>query len=374
MKRKYTYENVPVLELFAKLLNCKGISVTRIFLLVVYVLKLIAVMPVAFLQTLIFRRRINRTIISEKPIFILGHYRSGTTFLHKVLASDARFGFISNYDIVCPNSSLLFGKWLQAVLQFMIRIFKIKTSFFNDTILDLNAPAEEERFLINKGSSFTDYWRFVFPRCWKEWEPRKKFSNDDYRQRWKKEYQHLLKLITFKSKGKPLVLKSPPNTARIPILLEMFPNAKFIYVSRNPYHIFYSMRNLWNKAIQRFWLQKINDAQIEEIIFDEYESLLSQYQKNKVLIPERNLIEISYEELEAKPILMLKKIYEGLDLPDFESCRNKMTRQLKKENCYKKFRYEYKKETFEKIEERWSKYFQNRHQREQKPSLINMHE
>jgi hypothetical protein len=349
--------NIPVIELTRRMLVCGALSAKGILLLALYYIKLIVVMPVAFLQYLFYSRRINKTVITKQPVFIIGHYRSGTTYLHKLLASDNRFAYLSNYDMICPNSSLLFGKWLQNLLQYFINSFQLKTSFFNNKIALLEEPAEEERFLINQGSAYTDYWRFVFPLCWNKLLSCSQLSkNPNYYQRWKKAYISLLKLITFKNKGRQLILKSPPNTGRIKYLLEIFPDAKFIYIYRNPYHIFYSMCNLWNKAIRKFCLQKISDEQIEAIVFNEYIHLVDQYEKDKILIPAGNLTEVQYEELEAYPVNVLRSIYKELNIQNFETVLNKLMHQLQKESRYRKFEYAYREETCKKIEKRWGKY------------------
>ena len=357
MKSKLYPLNFPIAEFTRRLITSGGLSVKGILLLFVYYLKLILVMPVAFLQYMFFSKKIRQTQIAKPPVFILGHYRSGTTYLHKLIAGDTRFGFISYYDIICPNTSLLFGNWLKAALQLIINKLKIKTSFFNNTIPSLDDPAEEERFLINKGSAYTDYWRFVFPLCWNQWPScAKECLDEEYYQPWSKEYEYALKLATYKSKGKQLVLKSPPNTERIKYLLKMFPDAKFIYISRNPYHVFYSMQNLWQKAIKKFCLQHISDEQVEEIIFSHFINLIDQYEKDKVLIPEGHLVEITYEELEAKPLFILKKIYKALNIHGFETMYDSLQHQLQREKRYSKFKYNFNQESFKKIEKRWTKY------------------
>ena len=83
--------------------------------------------------------------------------------MHTLLAKDERFASLSNYDMICPCSSLLFGAGLKRFLQSVINLFQIKTSMFNNKIPDLDEPAEEDRFLINKAAACTDYWGF-FPQ------------------------------------------------------------------------------------------------------------------------------------------------------------------------------------------------------------------
>lgn len=357
MKKRMLPINNPVIELTRRLSLCKGISASRILLLVVYYVKLITAIPFAFFQSLLYSKRISKTAITQPPIFILGHYRSGTTYLQKSMSADPSFGFINGYDTICPNSSLLFGKWLQKFLQFIINTFRIKNSFFNNSIPDLDDAAEEERFLVNKGSAFTDYWRFVFPLCWSEWQSCSHLSKDiDYCNNWKKEYMKALKLISFKNKGRQLVLKSPPNTERIRYILEMFPGAKFIYISRNPYHVFYSTCNMWKKAIKRFYLQKISNEQMEELVFKEFIQLAEQYQRDKKLIPPGSLIEVLFEDLEQDPMNVLENIYAELELPDFEIAKEQLLQKLYKEKKYQKFDYVYQEEVFKKIDRRWGKY------------------
>ncbi|HEX5152313.1 MAG TPA: sulfotransferase [Parafilimonas sp.] len=351
--------NIPVVQLIVRVLAAKHVPVLRLFLLFMYFIKLIAVIPFAVLQFLIYGRRINKTVITKQPVFILGHYRSGTTYLQKLMTADPRFGFISSYDMICPNSSLLFGNLFQKFLQYAINVCRIRTSFYNNSIIDLGEPAEEERFLINKGSAFTDYWRFVFPLCWKKWQSCAGLSKDPgYYEHWKKEYLWLLKQATFKHKKKQLLLKSPVNTERISSLIQMFPGAKFIYIARNPYHVFYSTCNMWNKAISKFRLQKLSNGQMEEIVFSEYIRLTEEYQHQKKFIPPGNLIEVRYEELKIQPVNLLRNIYTELSLPDFEAAKKAFLKKLTEEKRYKPFEHTYSEPVFKKIEARWAKYIE----------------
>ena len=355
MKQKIYSLNIPLAELTRRVVSSGNISAKGIFLLPVYYLKLMIVIPAAFLQYIFYSGRIKKTAITKPPVFIIGHYRSGTTYLHKLLAADKQFGFLSYYDMICPNSSLLFGDTLKNILQFFINKLKTKTSFFNNTIPMLDEPAEEERFLINKGSAFADYWRFVFPLKQNTWQ-HNLLQHEAYYQRWKREYIWLLKLITYKNKGKQIILKSPPNTERIKYLLDIFPGAKFIYISRNPYDVFYSTVNLWRRAIQKFCLQQVSSKQREEIVFSHYTYLINQYEKKRHLIPAGNLVEVTYEELELTPLAVLKKIYHHLDIDDFDAGRNNFIKQQYKEKQYRKFSYIYDEITLQRIDKRWANY------------------
>src|SRR5688500_13429120 len=58
-------------------------------------------------QSLIYGKRINDTTISEPPLFIVGHWRSGTTLLHELISLDDRFATPNTYQCFAPKHFLL---------------------------------------------------------------------------------------------------------------------------------------------------------------------------------------------------------------------------------------------------------------------------
>src|SRR5262249_7520425 len=60
-------------------------------------------------QGLFFDRYVDRTQIKDAPIFIVGHWRSGTTLLHELLVLDARYTYPTTFECLCPNHFLASG-------------------------------------------------------------------------------------------------------------------------------------------------------------------------------------------------------------------------------------------------------------------------
>ncbi|HOW08983.1 MAG TPA: sulfotransferase [Bacteroidales bacterium] len=358
MVKNHRIVNFALFEFTRRACSGGGISPNGFLMLPVYYLQIIPTLPFALLQLILFREKIRNTQVTKDPIFILGHYRSGTTLLQKLMASDNRFGFLNYYDALFPNTSMLMGKWMQSVLQAVIDFFKIRNPFFHDTVLPLSEADEEDDYLINKGSAYSAYWGLIFPKRWKEWlNGSQQFSNEEYLKGWKKEYMSAVKFITFRNKGKQLVLKNPPNTERIAYLLQMFPQAKFIFIYRNPYVLFYSIRNMWKRAILGFYsVQLISDEELDEIVFGHFEYLMGQYEKDRNLIPSGNLCEVSYEELKDDPFATIQKIYSQLNIPDFEKTAGDLRAQIESEKDYKNFRHIFDPRTIERIGERWAGY------------------
>lgn len=364
-----SFKNSPIAVLTYLVWKNGRIQSKKFFMLFIYCTRALCSLPFYYLQSSLYANRIRQISIDKPPIFILGHYRSGTTYLHKLLATDTRFGYITNYDILCPNSSLLLGKQMGKLWQRIINLFRIKNYHFNNSIHQLDDPGEEDMYLVSKGSPFSAYWGFVFPLCWRKWLIAG-FDNESDIAAWNKAYLDLLKQITYQNKGKQLVLKNPPNTGRVVQLLKIFPEAKFIYIHRNPFRLYYSMQNLWNRAITKYYsLQNLPKNEMEDIIFSHYKMLIKKYESDKKLIPTGNLIEIEYEQLEANPFEQIKKIYLMLNFPEFGFVQNALKKRIEMESAYKKFDYIYTSDVIDKIEKRWESVIKERHYK--KPESIN---
>ena len=56
--------------------------------------------PLAWLQSLLIRRQLRVGQLPPDPIVVIGHWRSGTTYLHQLLASDPAAATVRNSLIV----------------------------------------------------------------------------------------------------------------------------------------------------------------------------------------------------------------------------------------------------------------------------------
>ncbi|MGZ5135321.1 MAG: sulfotransferase family protein, partial [Flavitalea sp.] len=151
---------------------------------------------------------------------------------------------------------------------------------------------------------------------------------------WKQEFVFLLNKISLANHNKQLVLKSPPNTARIKILLSLFPNAKFIFIHRNPYEVYLSNKKFWKVTQSVYAVGGTGSVDINSIILDTYSKMMHRYLLEKDLIPEGQLVEIPYEDIIQKPMESMKKIYETIHLDDFGYCENKMTSFAARQNKF----------------------------------------
>jgi omega-hydroxy-beta-dihydromenaquinone-9 sulfotransferase len=270
----------------------------------------------------LYGREVERTKI-ESPLFILGAWRSGTTHLHNLLAKDDRFAFPNQYQVLYPNTFLLTERGSARLVGSVIP----KTRPQDSVKLGIDEPQEED-FAMCALTGQASILTMAFPRnvaYYERFMTMRELSPDEL-ARWKRSYVHFLKKMTFKY-HRPLVLKSPANTARIRLLLELFPDAKFVNIHRNPYDVFRSTTHTWETAGRWWQFQRANydDDAINRQLLRQTKILHDSYFAQRPLIPPGRLHEIAFHDLEQDPIQQLRNTYEALDLPDFQHAVKPLT-------------------------------------------------
>jgi hypothetical protein len=105
---------------------------------------------------------------------------------------------------------------------------------------------------------------------------------------WQAALKILLKKLTLKY-DRPLVLKSPPHTCRIRLLLEMFPDARFIHIHRDPYAVFQSSRRTFRLMLDWHGLQRADLEGLDDWVLRQYREMYEVYFEEKKLIPSHRL-------------------------------------------------------------------------------------
>ncbi|MFX0058211.1 MAG: sulfotransferase [Candidatus Hodarchaeota archaeon] len=306
--------------------------------------------PFRIFENLRLNKKVRSTDLKAPPVFILGHWRSGTTHIHNLMCQDPQFGYITMLNAAFPKSFMSnnFFRWI-------MKAFMPKKRPMDNMEMGLNNAQEEEMALGNL-FPYSFYNAFYFPqRLIEFYHKYVRFENikRKIKEQWQNVYYYLLKKATLYMNGKRLVLKNPANTARIKYLLEMFPDAKFIHIYRNPYTVYNSTQILYQKMMRAFMLQKISDEDLEKDIFRLYREMMTTYFKEKKLIPKGNLVEVKFEDLEINPLDQLDKIYSVLNLTGFNDTIECFKTYLKTLINYKKNKIELDKETIEKISINW---------------------
>lgn len=305
-----------------------------------------------WLQRSLYGTRPLHTPLREAPIFILGHWRTGTTLLHELMILDERHNFPNSYQCMDPNHFLLteslFKKYLSFLMPTRRPMDNMKAGW--------DRPQEDEFALCMMGQP-SPYLSIAFPN-------RPMIDHDAYtlrnlpkrkREKWKQAFMEYLRLLSWKDPRR-LVLKSPTHSFRVRTLLELFPDAKFIHIVRNPYVVYPSTYNLWKTLYQMHGLQKPNFRDLEERVLSTFDLLYETLEEDQQPIDESHFYEIKYEDLVENPIAEMEKIYQQLELGKFEEVRGKLEQYFEEHANYKTNRYRSLTEQQRlNIRQRWGK-------------------
>jgi hypothetical protein len=305
-------------------------------------------------QDVIYGRAIRKTKIKDPPIFILGHWRTGTTLLHELMICDERFGFPTTYECMDPNHFLLteglFNRWLKFLIPSSRPMDNMKAGF--------NRPQEDEFALCMLGQG-SPYLAIAFPNHPPIDQEYLDLANVPPKplRRWKRCLKDFLRRVTYKV-GKPLVLKSPPHTARIKVLKDMFPSAIFIHIVRDPYVVFPSTVNLWRTLYKTHGMQTPTYAGLEELVLQTFVRMYQRLEEGKKLLEPNRFYELRYEDLIKDPVNEMRKIYEHFNLGGFDAFLPRLQSYLASIKGYETNKYQLTEQQRAEIGKRWGEVIQ----------------
>jgi len=267
------------------------------------------------------------------PLFVLGHWRTGTTHLQNLLAQDTdQFAFANTYQVVSPHTFLSTEEVNTRRFAWLVPDRRP----MDNMALSFQTPQEDE-FAPCLMSLYSLYLGISFPRREEHYARYLTFRDVPRKEleAWQAAFTWFLKKLTYKYK-RPLVLKSPPHTARIRLLLEMFPGARFVHIHRDPYGVFQSFRHYFDTATWHTYLQRPDLQGIDDRLIRLYNAVHDAFFAERHLIPAGRYHEVRFEELERAPIGEMQKLYERLGLPGFEKLRPKLQRYVDSLSGYRK--------------------------------------
>ncbi|MEM8679164.1 MAG: sulfotransferase [Planctomycetota bacterium] len=284
------------------------------------------------IQKACFGRRAQETPMVNDPVFVIGHWRSGTTFLHELLTLDDQFRAPTTFQAFCPLVSLFAEGWFKPLTCWTIpsRRPMDNMDFGWDT-------AQEDEFAIVSMGLGSSYRRLAFPN---EEEQYLEYLNmegvsSEERDHWKQTFDTWIRFMNLHYK-KRLALKSPPHTGRIALLLEMYPNAKFIHITRDPQRFIPSTMHLWAALERHNAMQEPKFEHLRDHVFDAYTELYKGFFRDEHLLNAKNSATVQFHDLVANPITELTRVYEALDLGSLEQTIPKLKQRMTRDRNYQR--------------------------------------
>jgi hypothetical protein len=330
--------------------NNKGIDKRYLKRGVFITLSSIFTTPARILFKLKYQNKINNTKITNPPIIIIGHWRTGTTYLHELISHDPQFCFVTLWNTLLPDSFLILDPFKRFLSNFLP-----KKRPMDEISVFMDGPYEEEAAI-----AVLSPWSFFhclhFARNAEEQYQKSihfKGLSDSEIEQWKNNYFKFMKTVTYANNGKKLLLKNPANTPRIKTLLEIFPEAKFIHIYRNPYKVYLSTIKMRNRVLDKLALQNASIKEIENQVIENYIRLMNSFFEQEKQIPKDRIVDVRYEDLVADPIKQVKLIYSKLKISGLDSALPEMQKYLERQKDYKTNVYKIDDEILKRVKNNW---------------------
>lgn len=286
----------------------------------------------------------------QPPVFILGHWRSGTTHLYNVMCKSGEWSFVPPLATGLPWDMFGIGRVFRPLLERALPEHR----YIDNIPVTPDSPQEDEIALANM-TALSFYHGIYFPAAFDEFLNRGVFFEGCTQAEidgWRGRFTYLLRKLSKLQDGRRLLIKNPVYTARLAMLRRIFPGAKFIHIERNPYDLFQSMRNFYRKLFAEFALQPYGHIDIDETIFAVYERMMNTLAEDARGLGAPDYVELSYRELDSDGLGALEKIYRSLELGGFEIARAPFAAYLASVKKFEKNRFEYSDEDARMVEAR----------------------
>lgn len=299
----------------------------------------------------------------RKPVVIVGPMRSGTTRLHRLLASDQRFAHLRSFETISPVprpgfEEVMAGEEEDFRPKLASRIMKV-ARLANPRTLSIHptGPYEPEEEL---GLLVASMWSMKHDAQWHVPSYARWCEGEDPVPA----YRHmadLLRLIGWsqqESSLRPWILKTPQHMLDLPALLEVFPDARLIFTHRDPKQVVGSAASLaWNQTI--IYSDHNDPARTGREWLGKTATMIKRMRSARDIIPAERMIDVQYEDMENDWRATMERVYRFLEL-DMEPAISGMQRYLERSANLKRHPHRYSLAEFglreDEVNERFADY------------------
>jgi omega-hydroxy-beta-dihydromenaquinone-9 sulfotransferase len=259
----------------------------------------------------------------KEPIFIVGNFRSGTTFLHRLLTKDDQSTSFTSWELYLAPSVVgrKFYHWLMKINYAVGNPARWVIGLFNRIVekeayihkIGLNEAEEDGQVFFQIWSSFHLLAFFPFPKLIREYIYYDDQVPDDVKERDMRYYSEIIKKHIYAHGGRRYVSKNPSHSPKVKTLHSQFPDAKFINIVRNPLHVIPSSISLFSKHCKTYGDPESEYNLQETVIEHSKHWYIYPHQYLKALPPDQ-YVRILYKDLIADPEGTIKDIYKRFNL------------------------------------------------------------
>ena len=310
--------------------------------------------PLGLLERIITLKRQRNRPKMRDPVFIIGHWRSGTTHLHNLLSHSPLFGHISPLASGLPNELLTLATWFRPWLEQALP----EDRYVDKVAVTPDSPQEDEIPLANQ-QSLSVFHAVYFPRKFHHNFERGVFLDGvepGEIERWARFMRAFLEKVALHQNRDCILVKNPVYTARIAQLHALFPNARFIHIRRNPYNVYASTLLYYQRLLEELALQSYDHVDLPRFVEETYVKMMTRYDRESAQLPSHLLTEVSFEELEDTPLKVLESIHKNLGLAHWAETQDRVRVYLSKITGYQKNKLQLNAEQIARVKQNWGEY------------------
>jgi hypothetical protein len=267
--------------------------------------------------------------VIDAPVFVTGLPRSGTSILYEVLSRDTQFGAAENWEVMfpCPppeaathdtdpriaRAEHLLGQWNRVAPTFA-------------SMHELGARVPNECKVAMNCTFVSDNLTGIFQvPSYYQWLCS---ADQHYPYAW---YKRLLKLLQWRNPRRHWLLKSPSHTESLPVLFDVFPDARVIYTHRDPVKAQASVTNLlgtiyWMRSDKPFDAAAFERLLTPEAIAFGLNRVIDQIESGA--IPRNRIHDFQFADMVAAPLAAVEDLYRRMGLQLSAGARQAMSDYL----------------------------------------------
>ena len=285
--------------------------------------------PLAWLQSLLIHRQLRARQLPPDPIVVIGHWRSGTTYLHQLLASDPAAATVRNSLMVAPQVGVLLRP---LILPLLARLMSARRPI--DAVAWEPKDPQEDELCIAKLTIDTNMAGVAFPLDYLVHFRRSVLLTT---RRFERLWLHVMRLTWLHdgANRSHLLIKNPAHTARVPMVLKHFPKARFIFLKREPIDSIRSLVQVKQRMSGLVGLQPLPSeiTQVEDTV-TAHRELIQAFKASRHLIPKGQLVEVAFSDLVRQPFDQVKRIYETFGLRSWNSAQAHIRQRIEQSSTY----------------------------------------
>jgi len=282
-----------------------------------------------------------RKVEIRKPVFIIGHPRSGTTFLHHLLTNSDNAVTFKAWHLFAPAITLRYLLrplyWLQMRRR---RSVLAPKQLGHEISLD---KVEEEEFLFVHTMD-TQFLLTRTPLAFDDQEHPELRRYDEqpeaHRLASVRFFKSLLQRQIYLTGKTQVVAQMHFSTQRIKTLMEVFPDARFIYLVRSPLDAIPSHLSLvWNSLDHQWGCERIPAEKLERFVERRYRYNVELYRYFDQLLtrgelPEDRVMVLRYDDLASDPMEACERVIEFTGMEADERLRRCLIERSRQQRNY----------------------------------------